>query len=181
MLGASAVAGYAVTQKLFMMTQISQFFVQPLWPVFGEAMARKDYIWAKHTLIRTLLFSMGTGMILALPMLIFGKWIISIWIGPELIPSWALLIGFFIWVFQVNYGGSLSVFLNSGPLVGKQCVFIGAAAITSVILKVILAGSWDVAGVIWATLFGYGIFYVLPAYRISFGNLNRLIEGGVRE
>ena len=175
-LGASAVAGYAVTKKLFMIIQINQFVIQPLWPAFGEAMARKNYNWAKRTLIRTLKFSLSTGLLAALPLLIFGKPIISFWVGPELVPSSALLIGFFFWVFLVNYGGTMSVFLNSGSLVSKQCIFIGAATISSVILQIILCGLWGVAGVIWAILIGYGLFYVIPAYRLAFGALNQLIK-----
>ncbi|MBC8386770.1 MAG: oligosaccharide flippase family protein [Actinobacteria bacterium] len=175
-LGASAVAGYAVTKKLFMLIQINQFIIQPLWPAFGEAMARKNYKWAKQTLIRTLKFSLSTGMLAALPLLIFGKTIISFWVGPKLVPSSALLMGFFFWVFLVNYGGTMSVFLNSGELVGKQCIFIGAAAISSVILQIILAGLWGTTGVIWALLIGYGLFYAIPAYRLAFGTLNKLIK-----
>jgi len=179
-LGASAVAIYAVTKKLFMVIQINQFIIQPLWPAFGEAMVRKDYKWAKRTLIRTLKFSLSTGMLAALPLLIFGKTIISFWVGPNLVPSSALLIGFFFWVFLVNYGGTMSVFLNSGSLVGKQCVFIGAAAISTVILQIILAGLWGTAGAIWAVLIGYGLFYVVPAYRLAFGALNGLINNKVK-
>jgi O-antigen/teichoic acid export membrane protein len=179
-LGASAVAIYAVTKKLFMVIQINQFIIQPLWPAFGEAMVRKDYKWAKRTLIRTLKFSLSAGMLAALPLLIFGKAIISFWVGPNLVPSSALLIGFFFWVFLVNYGGTMSVFLNSGSLVGKQCVFIGAAAISTVILQIILAGLWGTAGAIWAVLIGYGLFYVVPAYRLAFGALNGLINNKVK-
>lgn len=175
-LGASAVASYAITKKLFMIMQINQFIIQPLWPAFGEAMARKNYKWAKKTLTRTLKFSLSTGMLTALPLLIFGKSIISFWVGPELVPSSALLVGFFFYVFLVNYGGTMSVFLNSGSLVGKQCVFVGMAAISSVILQIILAGPWGTIGVIWAILIGYSLFYVIPAYRLAFGALNSLIN-----
>jgi O-antigen/teichoic acid export membrane protein len=177
-LGASAVAGYAVTKKLFMIILIGQLIIQPLWPAFGEAMARKNYKWAKRTLIRALKFSLSTGM-LALPLLIFGKGIISFWVGPELVPSSALLIGFFFWVFLANYGGTMAVFLNSGSLVGKQCIIIGTAAISSFVLQIILCGLWGVAGVIWAILIGQGLFFVIPGYRLAFGTLNELIKEDV--
>jgi O-antigen/teichoic acid export membrane protein len=116
-------------------------------------------------------------MIVALPLLIFGKPIISFWVGPELVPSSALLMGFFFWVFLVNYGGTMSVFLNSGSLVGKQCIFNGVAAISSILLQLILCGLWGVAGVIWAILSGYGLFYTIPVYCLAFGTLNGLING----
>lgn len=176
-LGASAVASYAITKKLFLATQISQFIIQPLWPAFGEAMSRKDYKWAKRTLTRTLTFSLVTGLISAFPLLIFGKPIISFWVGSELIPSSSLLLAFFFWVLLVNYGGTMSVFLNSGSLVGKQVVFIGAATISSAILQIILCDLWGVSGIVWAILIGYSIFYVIPAYRLAFNTLNKEIIG----
>lgn len=175
-LGASAVAGYAITKKLFLMTQISQFIIHPLWPVFGEAMARKNYKWAKRTLIRTLNFSLSTGLIVGFLLLIFGKLIISFWVGPELVPSFSLLIAFFFWIFLVNYAGTMSAFLNGGSLVGKQCVFIGVAAIVSVILQVVFCNLLGVVGIILGILIGYGLFYVIPAGFLAFGTLNKLIK-----
>jgi O-antigen/teichoic acid export membrane protein len=175
-LGPSAVAGYAVTKKLFMMILITPYIVQPMWPAFGEAMARKDYKWAKQTLIRVLRVSLSIGVIAALPLLIFGKQIISYWVGPELVPSSVLLMGFFFWLLVYHYGGSMSVFLNSGPLVKKQCVFLGVTTISVFILKIVLAGLYGTTGVVWATPIGYGLFFVVPAYRLAFDYLNGLIS-----
>lgn len=175
-LGASAVAGYAVIKKLFMLIMINQFIIQPLWPAFGEAMIRQDYKWAKRTLIRTLKLSLSIGMIIAFPLLIFGKPIISFWVGPEFIPSTSLIIGFFFWVLIISYVGTMSVFLNSGSLVRKQCVFFGAAAISSIMLQVVLVNLWGVAGVVWGIVIGYSIFHIIPAYRLAFGSLNQLIK-----
>ncbi|MBU4312186.1 MAG: oligosaccharide flippase family protein, partial [Candidatus Omnitrophica bacterium] len=170
--GASAVASYAVTKKLFSVTQINAFILQPLWPAFGEALTRKEYKWAKRTLIRTLKFSLSTGMLAALPLLIFGKSIISFWVGPQLVPSSALIIGFFFWVFLVNYGGTMSVFLSNDSLVRKQCFFIGITGISSIMLQIILVRSCGVAGAIWAPLIAYSLFFVIPAYRLAFGTLD---------
>lgn len=175
-LGASAVASYAVTKKLFMIVQVTQFIIQPLWPAFGEAMARGDHMWAKQTLGKTLKFSISIGMFAALPLLIFGKSIVSLWVGPELVPSSALLVGFFFWIFLVNFGGSMSVFLNSSSLVGKQCIFFGVASISSIILQIILCWQWGVPGAIWGTIIGFGLFYVIPAYQLAFGTLNNLMN-----
>ena len=69
----------------------------------------------------------------------------------------------------------MSVFLNSGSLLGKQCTLIAAAATSAFVLKITLASLWGTAGVIWATLIGYGIFYVIPAYRLALGSLDAAI------
>ncbi|MEI8210442.1 MAG: hypothetical protein WCG16_14620, partial [Methylococcales bacterium] len=169
-LGASAVSVYAVTQKLFTTTMVAQYFIAPLWPAFGEALARKDYAWAKKTLNRALKLSFITSIATALPLLLFGKYIIYYWVGPDLVPSTFMLIGFTLFVFLASYGGVMSTFLSCGNLVGRQVIFISAAALTSLALKIILAFQWQADGVIWATLLGYGLFYVIPAARLAYGS-----------
>ncbi|MDQ5987596.1 MAG: hypothetical protein CSYNP_03341 [Syntrophus sp. SKADARSKE-3] len=177
LLGSSAVAEYAITQKLFAIIFVSQYVIQPLWPAFGEAISRGDYIWAKKTLGRVLKLSMVIGMVAAFPLLIFGKQIIAYWVGPELIPDYSLLLGFYFWLLVHTYNGSISVFLNTGLLVAKQFVYFGAAAICVFLLKIFLAGIYGTSGVVWATLIGYGVFFIIPAYRLAFGTLNKLIDG----
>ncbi len=166
-LGASAVSVYAVTQKLFTTTMIAQYFIAPLWPAFGEALARNDLTWAKKTLNRALRLSFIMSAATALPLLLFGKKIIFYWVGPGLVPSTFMLVGFALFVFLASFGGVMSTYLSCGALVGRQVGFISAAALTSLGLKIFLAFQWQAEGVIWATLFGYGLFYVIPAFRLA--------------
>lgn len=175
-LGASAVASYAVTKKLFMVLQISQFIILPLWPAFGEALARQNYVWAKKALVSVLKFTLVIGILIALPLLMLGKPIISLWIGRDFIPSTSLLISFFFWVILVNYGGTMSSFLNNGSLLGKQCIFFGAGAISSLVFQVVFIHFLGVSGVIWGMVIGYGIFYAIPAYRLAFDTLDNHIN-----
>lgn len=170
-LGASAVAVYAVTQKLFMVTMVAQYFIAPLWPAFGEALARQDHAWAKKTLNRALKLSFVMSAVTAVPLFLFGKRLIFYWVGPEMIPSTFLVAGFATFVFLASYGGVMSTFLNNGDLVRPQVIFYSAASLTALILKIILTSEWGIAGAIWATIFGYGLFYVIPATRLAYRNL----------
>ncbi|MGV8934011.1 MAG: lipopolysaccharide biosynthesis protein [Gallionellaceae bacterium] len=171
-LGASAVSVYAVTQKLFTATMIAQYFIAPLWPAFGEALARKDYTWAKKTLYRALKLSFALSAVTAVPLFLFGKEIIYYWVGAELIPTNSLLAGFAVFVFLASYGGVMSTFLNNGDLVRPQVIFFSAASVTALILKVFFTYQMGIAGAIWATVFGYSIFYVVPAARLAYQYLN---------
>lgn len=170
-LGASAVANYAVTQRLYSTAFISQYFITPLWPAFGEAMARADYSWARRTLNRILILSLGIGFVSALLLFVSAKPIIAIWAGSDLVPTTFLLIGFGFWLPLVGYIGTMSTFLNSGSLVREQVVFFSITSIMSVILKVVLVHQWQAAGAIWATVFAYGLFYVIPAGKLAYGSL----------
>jgi len=170
-LSASAVSVYAVTQKLFTVTMIAQYFIAPLWPAFGEALARRDYEWAGITLNRALKLSFIAGFATALPLFIFGKQLISSWVGPEVVSPTSLTAGFAVFVFLSCYLGVMSTFLNNGETVKRQVIFFSAASLSALMLKVVLTAKWGIAGPIWATICGYGLFYVIPAARLAYGSL----------
>jgi hypothetical protein len=97
------------------------------------------------------------------------------WVSSQYVPSWSLLLGFYIFVLLANYGGVMSTFLNSGPLLQKQLRMIGFASVSSVLLKIFLSLKFDVSGIIWATVTGYSIFYIVPSYKLAFNYLNNKI------
>ncbi|MFT6443349.1 MAG: O-antigen/teichoic acid export membrane protein [Salibacteraceae bacterium] len=175
LLGASAVASYAITKKLFLIIQIGQFFISPLWPAFGEAMARGEYEWIKETIYKTLRLSIGIGGLVTLPFLIFGKEIIFLWVGEEYVPSFYLILGFFVWAMFTNYGGTMSVFLNNDSLVRKQLWFVALSSVSSVFLQVLLCSLIGIEGIVLGMILSYCLFYVVPAYKLTFGTLDSLI------
>jgi len=176
-LGPSAVAGYEIVKKLFLFSMFTQFIIQPLWPAFAEAMESGDIAWAKNTIKKGLIISIISGAIISLPLVIFGKQIIMIWVSPQYVPSWSLLVGFYIFIIFANYGGVMSTFLNSGPLLSKQLLFTGLAGISSVLLKIFLSINFGVSGIIWATIAGYSLFYIIPSYKLAFNFLNKKLYG----
>lgn len=176
-LGPSAVAGYEIVKKLFLFSMFTQYIIQPLWPAFGEAMESGDITWAKNTIRKALLTSIISGAIVSLPLLIFGKEIITIWVSSGYIPSWSLLIGFYVYVTIANYGAVMSTFLNSGPLLSKQLIFMGLTGISAVLMKIYFSLNFGVSGIIWATITGYSLFYIIPSYKLAFNFLNKKLYG----
>ena len=175
-LGIESVAGYEIVKKIFMFSMLTQFVIAPLWPAFGEAIQRGDYSWAKKTLTSALIYSICIGATLTLPLLFFGRQIITFWVGKEFAPSWLLLLGFYIFTFLANYGGVMSAFLNSGELIAKQIIMIGLAAASSIVLKIYLSGIMGPAGIIWATILSFGVFYIIPSYKLAFNYLNKKVN-----
>ena len=172
-MGATMVAAYAVTQKIFVTVMLSQYFVAPLWPAFGESLARQDYAWARRTLRRALYISLFVGICTALPLIVFGRQLIRLWVGPQVTPSLALLLGFSAWLLLGGYGGVMSSFLNTRTsLLRRQVWFFGIAAVSSVFLKIALARTWGLPGVIWASVIAFSLLYVVPAARLAFGYLS---------
>jgi len=175
-LGPSAVAGYEIVKKLFLFSMFTQYIIQPLWPAFAEAIESGDIQWAKNAIKKGLLLSILVAAVISLPLLIFGKQIVAIWVSTNYVPSWSLLFGFYIFVLIANYGGVMSTFLNSGPLLAKQLLIIGLAGISSVLLKIYFSLHFGVSGVVWATIVGYSIFYIVPSYKLVFNYLNYKIN-----
>ena len=173
MLGAPAVAGYAVVQKIFLMTLMAQYFLTPLWPAFGEALARNELAWARRALNKALVFSLGLGVITSFPLLVLGQHIISVWVSPDVVPSKILLLGFTFWTLVNCIVGPISIYLNSGVLIKRQVVLVGFAALFSLVLKIIGVQYFRIEGVIWATVVGYGVFYIVPAIKLAFTSLKR--------
>jgi len=111
------------------------------------------------------------GLGTALPFLFFGKWFIEFWVGKDMVPSTLLLVGFIMWSLVNCYIGSISTFLNSGALVGKQITYYGLATVCALVLKVVGAPILLTAAVVWSTVIGYGLFYIIPATMIAFKHL----------
>lgn len=161
--GVTEVAGYAVVQKLYSLALLPQFLVAPLWPAFGEALARGDHAWAQRALVRSVALSVLLSCLISLPLLIAGRSIIANWVGADLVPSWILLAGFTCQMVLGAYGGAMTAFLNSSRALRRQASFYGVAAVTAILLKIILVSYWDTAGVVWGTVLAFGIFYSVPA------------------
>ena len=170
-LGPSSVAAYEIVKKIFIFTLFAQFFLRPFWPAFGEAIESGDHVWAKNALHKGIKISLFFTALISLPFLLFGKQIIMIWIGSDFIPSWSLLIGFYVYALISSYAGVMSSFLNSGHLIRKQLLIIFLASASSIILKIVLSTNFGVSGVIWATIISYSIFYIVPSYLVAYNYL----------
>lgn len=167
MLGNSEIASYEIVKKMFLVTMMTQFLIQPMWPAFGDAIESKDFAWAQKTLWNGLLISVCAGGIIALPLMFWGGTIISYWLSIDYTPSFGLSFGFFAFVLLANYGGVMSTFFNSGPLMKKQIRMIIMSSISALILKVLLSIKFGISGIIWGTVIGYGLFYIIPSFNLA--------------
>jgi len=161
--GASAVTLYAVPMKLFqMLDMVLQMILSPLWPAYGEAIARKDVGWVKRTLVRSTslgaLFSVSSSVIL----IIFGAQIIRLWAGPEITPSFGLLLGLGVWTVLKAVGNAVAMFLNGANVIKFQAVTAVFMGISALALKIVLSQMVGILGVIWATVIAYSVCVAVP-------------------
>jgi O-antigen/teichoic acid export membrane protein len=120
-LGAAAVPEYAIPQRMFaLLSMLVAMAVSPLWPAYGEAIARGDMLWVRHTLQRSLLLvftAVGTCSAL---LLLLGPRLILSWVGPRIHPHFLLLLGLCIWTVIEACGQSVASFLNGASLMKFQ-------------------------------------------------------------
>lgn len=158
--GAGAVGSYAIMSKLLSCLLIAQLFSAPLWPAFAEALERGDMDWVRKTFRRILILFSLFGVLSALVMGFGSFWIISVWVGPAMMPSLSMALGFALWGFITNLFAAIAALMANNRLIRQLTYLTSIAALSSFGLKFVLLKLFGVSGVIWATVLGYGLICV---------------------
>lgn len=162
-LGPEAVAEYTVAMRLFSIpTLVLSMLFTPLWPAYGEAIARGDMVWVKHTLLRSLLLALIIAGPLSVIFVLFGVQIIVLWAGTTVAPSFGLLLGLGIWTVLSATGNAAAMFLNGAGMIKFQVVSAILMSISALIAKIMLAQMIGISGIIWGTVLAYIIFAGIP-------------------
>jgi len=157
-LGPAAVTQYSVPMRFFqLVTSLAAMFVIPLWPAYGEALARHDVKWVKSTLYHTLGYSVLILSPLALGLAAVGKQIIHIWVGTQVQPTYTLLFGMALWTILTTVSIAIWIFLSGINELKFQALVSVLAALGSLALRIVLAKAFGIVGVIWASTFALAV------------------------
>ena len=162
-LGAGSVTDYAVPATMF--SVISMFLAMaltPLWPAYGEAIARGDHVWVRRIVISSLLTSIGLASAASTCLVLAGPRLIALWAGHAVDPPFLLLLGLGLWKVIEGGGNALAMFLNGAHVVRPQIVVGIATAACAVVLKIVFVKKIGVSGVVWATIISYLLLTALP-------------------
>lgn len=178
LISAEAVTQYSVPAKMYsLITVLLSMLIMPLWPAYSEAVARNDTIWVKKTLKSmlklTLVITGGSAFLLT----VFGERIIHLWTGPQITPSFSLLVGLGIWTVVLGCGNTLATFLAAMNRMRFLAIFAIIMAGMSILMKIIMVPSLGVAGVIWGMVCAYSIFYLWPCAYLTKKVLSALNKG----
>ncbi|WP_242360156.1 lipopolysaccharide biosynthesis protein [Anaeromyxobacter sp. SG17] len=163
-LGADQVTPYSVTWRLFAVgTMIVGLYLPYLWPAYAEALAKRDGEWIARTLRTSVVVSAAAAAAFAVPLALFGRPIIAAWAGAAAVPSTALLGWMAAWSLVSAPANAVACMLNGiGQLTGQ--IYYGiAAAVANVVLSIVLARHFGIAGVIAATVVSYLTCAAVPA------------------
>ena len=164
-LGPEAVTLYAVPARLFtLIPSIIYMGLFPLWPAYSEAVARGDNAWVRKTLYRAVLNVFLLSLFASLLLIVFGQKILYLWVGPNVPYSLPLMIALGVWTVLTAIISAVCMFLNAINKISFQVIFSLLAASVMVVAKVMAANSFSLIGVVWAGIFGYGLFMGLPYF-----------------
>lgn len=120
-LGASQVAIYNVTQRLFQfVTQPLLIINSPLWASYADASVRGDKQFIRKTLKRSLLISAGVTIFLGGFLVIASKYIFFWWTKGAITVPLSIVIAFFIWTLCYTVGDAFAMLMNGCSIIKPQ-------------------------------------------------------------
>lgn len=176
-LGADQVETYAVPFRLFALApSLVLVILTPLWPAYGEAIARGDLGWVHRTVRRTLVVAaLLTGPV-SIVLFFASPWIISVWIGDDIHPPVAVLAGLALWALLNGVSSALAMFFNGAGILRLQVAMAIVMGGTNVIVSIHLVHVIGAAGPIWGTVLTQIAFGFVPAWFLLWRILGRRID-----
>jgi O-antigen/teichoic acid export membrane protein len=148
-LGPVEAAHFAVVAAVFELPlSLLIMLLTPMWPAYGEALARQDVAWMKKALRRSVLLATVFGATVGLGLLLVGRPLIRVWVGEEMVPSFALLGWMAARLLVLAVGQALAVFLNGARLIRLQLAFGPVMAAAAIALKVWGGNSLGLTGLV---------------------------------
>jgi O-antigen/teichoic acid export membrane protein len=161
--GAAMVAQYSVPERLFaLISMVVSIVLAPLWPAYGEAIARGDREWVRRTFNRSLVAAATVSGTLSLALVVVGRPLIHLWVGDVVQPSLLLLLGLAVWRIVEACGNAMAYYMNGAGLMWAQATIGLFSAVIKVILKVLLVRAIGPAGIPWGTTIAFALTSAVP-------------------
>lgn len=151
--GASAVAAYAVPQKLFgFISLVVGMALTPLWPAYGEAIARGDVAWIRKAFMGSLWLSLALTVPSSLVLLLAGRRILAFFFGKSLHASTLLLAVLALWAIINSVSNSVGILLNGLGIMRIQMFVAPVASGINLAFSIYLTRRYGVVGVCLGSL-----------------------------
>ena len=165
-LGASQVAVYNVTQRLFQfVSQPLAMMNAPLWAAYADAHARHDSEFIKKTLKRSLFLTLGSAILGAIILLSIGQQVIEIWTKGSIFSPLLFIAVMGVWTIIDSVGNSFAMLMNGCHIVKPQMMSVLIFCMLTIPIKFLFVYEYGLVGIIVATILVYiisvPIFYAI--------------------
>jgi O-antigen/teichoic acid export membrane protein len=154
---------YAVVQRFFSLIPLSLSLLWvPLWPIYRQALAAKDFRWARRTLGWTVAGAGAYAFVAASLFALIFPFIAPRWLHRDFPVSSVLLAGFAVWIAIEAIGQAFATFLNAAGILEFQVYVVVLLAILAIGLKVTALTVASTSLVPWSTVLAYTAASLVP-------------------
>jgi O-antigen/teichoic acid export membrane protein len=162
-LGAAEVTRYAIALRLFTLVPTAlAALLLPLWPVYGEALAREDLAWVRTTLRRSALLALGATGASSLLLLFVARPVLEVWTPDVPAPDHGLLLALGAWAVVSTVSTAIAMYLNGANVIRLQVVVAILMAVANLALSIVLVQEIGVAGPVWASVITQVLLVLVP-------------------
>jgi O-antigen/teichoic acid export membrane protein len=180
-LGGAAVALYAVPQKLFsFVSMLVSMGITPLWPAYGEALARGDVEWVRRVFLGSLRITLAISVPLCTLLALAGPWILKVTVGKSLHSPMSLLVALALWAVVAAVSAPMAMLLNGAGVLKVQTMIAVVASLSNLALSISLTRRLGVIGVCSGSIITQ-LLVSLPLYSWAIRNLfKRMARTAIR-
>lgn len=155
-LGSAQVAIYAVALRLFQFATVPLAIInQPLWGAYADAHARGDHAFTARTLYRSLGLTAATVSTIALGLVLFHEPIVAAWTAGRIEVPKGFLVAFAVWAVIEATATCAAMYMNGCAIIRPQVFAVVLFCALSIPTKLLLAGTYGLAGVVLSTIISY--------------------------
>jgi O-antigen/teichoic acid export membrane protein len=163
LLGSDAVAEYSIAMRIFtIVPMLLSILITPLWPAYGESVARGDAMWAIRALKRSIVVTAVATLCAAVFLALTGRWIITLWVGNRFHQGQWLLSGMGLWMVVNGLAVVVSIFLNGLNRIRVQVISAIAVAASTLTIELLATPKLGLPAMIWSTDISYICFVLIP-------------------
>lgn len=154
-LGPSLVSIYAAPFKLVSAAMsLIEAIQAPLWPSYGDARAREDWVWIRQAHGRVIAFGLFLGGAVWIGAVGFAEPVIHAWLGSDFPVDDVVVLALGGYVFVGAWVNTNAILLNALDATQSQVISGGVEAAVNVSLSLLLAPVVGLAGVASGTTLG---------------------------
>jgi O-antigen/teichoic acid export membrane protein len=163
-LGPTAVTTYSVPFRLFLFVPLALGLVlAPLWPAYGEALARGDRDWVRRTLVRSLQLTVIVSVTASVTLALAAPALVHLWVGHGVSPTGSLVVAFATFAVVISVSNAISMFLNGTQVIRLQAVLTSVMIVANLGLSITLTRRVGISGVLWGTIVSQTTCFLIPA------------------